>query len=469
MKEWQRWSRIVVAGGVLGLGGGPALVQAAVPSYQGAPVVVAYSTDAKALGYPDSRKLVRDGNGTLSLAFRHRQHIFVAQAPGGAWQPPSQVDTLAGYMQRVPAITLDSANNAHLAWYGLDPVFNSPDDYRQIKYSRSYAYGGWSGATDTAAGNYNIYPIYDSNHCLSSSQPYWQEHPVAHIGRGRIGGVSYSDVLYVAWESRDGSKGNCVEGKVRLWRQALSNSQTSLVVKLPDAGLTGGNFSRPTVVASYDGQVVYVLASAANSGAKQIVWTRSIDGGVTWSSWSYVQKTGIDQRHVSVAVDSGNRLHLCWRELKSGSTRYSQIRYAVYDGSGWSTKTLTSGDAFRTHPSLTVFRAGTTEEVAVAWLETGSAPSDEAETRGNVWLSVRSSTSANQATGTWTTPIRLNAPSGSGLSTGRAAYPSLRWSRYGGQDDLDVVWEDGVGSSSGNLVCPSNGCPLYYARLQHRP
>lgn len=440
---------------------------AAQPTFLQEPTRVTTTTDHKGVGYPDARKIVADGKGNRFLAFRTQAsgdaaHVFVARQSNGVWNTPVRAENISGLIQRVPGIGIASDDSLHVSWYGIDPLYKSPSDYRQIKYIRGSTDGSWSGDSNAY---YNIAPIKDTSNCLSSSK-WWQEHPAVQVGKGKSGGVIRNDMMFIVWESRDSA--SCSTGQVRFHARPLDGSAAGFTLKIPSTG--SGNFSRPTVIPSTDGNVLHVLAYGAVGGVRQIVWTRSQDGGRTWSAWQAVGKSGNDQRHVSAAVDAGNNLHVTWREKTSSS--YSNIMYGVWNGSTWSKSTVTAGQAsaFRSFPSLSVFRNGTgadaAQKVAVVWVQSGSAGSDETETRGNVFLSVRDTTSASATAGSWSAPLQLNARSGSGVSAGKATYPSLRWSPYGQQSYIDVVWSDGAEQGSDSTSrCPSGGCPIFYARL----
>lgn len=434
------------------------------PVFLKAPTRVTTTTDTKGVGYPDARKIVADSRGTLSIAYRTQAagdaaHVFVVRNSNGSWGTPMRAEGINGLIQRVPAIGIGSDDSMQVSWYGIDPVYKSPSDYRQIKHVSGTRDGSWSGD----GGNYyNIAPIKDTNSCLSSSK-WWQEHPAVQVGRGKVNGTVKNDVMFIAWESRDSS--SCSKGQVRFYARPLDGSAAGFSVKIPSVG--SSNFSRPTVVPSADGNTLHALAYGSGNGSRQITWTTSSDGGKTWSAWKFVNGNGKDQRHVSAAVDASNNLHVTWRE-QSGN--YSNIHYGVWNGSTWTTRNLTAGqaNAFRTFPSISVFRsdsvAGAPQKVAVVWVQASTAPGEEVETRGNVMLSVRDGASASATAGTWSAPLQLNARAGSGVSAGQATYPSLRWSPYGSQAYIDVVWADGA-SGSNPLKCPSGGCPIFYSRL----
>ena len=119
--------------------------------------VVAHTEDALALGYPDSRKTVRDSQGNLYVAFRkkHAQvsrtfyHIFVAKSTNGgsSWTVLNSnrpIERVGDYQQRVPSIAIGSNDVLHVVWYGNDSA-NTGTNQRQIKYVRSTDHGvTWS-------------------------------------------------------------------------------------------------------------------------------------------------------------------------------------------------------------------------------------------------------------------------------------------------------------------------------------
>lgn len=435
------------------------------PVFLKAPTRVTTTTDTKGVGYPDARKIVADNKGNLTLAYRTQApgdaaHVFVVRNSNGSWGTPMRAENIKGLIQRVPAIGVASDDTLHVSWYGIDPVYKTPSDYRQIKYVSATPDGSWSG---DYGSYYNIAPIKDSNGCLDSSK-WWQEHPAIQVGKGKVNGSLKKDVMFVAWESRDST--SCSKGQVRFYAKPLDGSAPGFSVKIPSVG--SSNFSRPTVVPSADGNLLHALAYGSGNGSRQITWTTSSDGGKTWSAWKFVSGNGKDQRHVSAAVDQQNNLHVAWREQTSSS--YSTIMYGVWNGSTWSVRNLNAGQAsaFRTFPSISVFRSdsGATapEKVAVVWVQAGSMPSEEVETRGNVMLSVRDGIGASASTGSWSAPLQLNARAGSGVSASQATYPSLRWAPHGQQAYIDVVWADGA-SGSNPLKCPSGGCPVFHARL----
>lgn len=439
-------------------------VAAEQPVFLKAPTRVTTTTDTKGVGYPDARKIVADSRDTLSIAYRTQApgdaaHVFVVRNQNGSWGTPQRAEDIKGLIQRVPAIGIGNDDSLQVSWYGIDPIYKSPSDYRQIKHISATRDGNWSG---NAGSYYNIAPIKDTSNCLSTSK-WWQEHPAIQVGRAKVNGSVRENVALIAWESRDSA--SCSKGQVRFYAKPLDGSAAGFSVKIPSVG--SSNFSRPTVVPSADGNVLHALAYGSGNGSRQITWTTSSDGGKTWSAWKFVNGNGKDQRHVTAAVDSKNNLHVAWRE-QSGS--YANIFYGVHNGSAWTVRNLTAGqgNAFRTFPSISVFRsdavAGAPEKVGVVWVQAASAPSEEVETRGNVMLAVRDGASGSATAGSWSAPLQLNARPGSGVSAGQATYPSLRWAPYGQQAYLDVVWADGA-SGSNPLKCPSGGCPVFYSRL----
>jgi hypothetical protein len=182
------------------------------------------------------------------------------------------------------------------------------------------------------------------------------------------------------------------------------------------------------VVASGDGAHWYVLAYSERGSVRQLVWTRSGDGGATWAPWAEVAPGGADQRHASLAIDTAGRLHAVWRQQLEG--RNTQIVYAAYEGSAWSAPEAVSpsGD-YQFFPSIAVTSRNT---LRVVWTETpddSGYPQDDPKT-GRI---VGASRAAGQP---WSGPAALSSQGQSGV------YASLRWGSVNNGGNVDVVWMD---------------------------
>ncbi len=407
------------------------------------PTIVDNITDDKGLGYPDSRKVVRDTKGNLYIAYRNkyrmesvlRYHIFVAKSinNGVTWtvlngnQP---VEKTGDYNQRVPSITIDAKDTIHVVWYGLDAKHANDND-RQIKYSQSTD-GGKRWRTWTNIAEVAGY----------KDETLWQEHPVIYTDN--------KDALYVVWEGRDPENKN---GQIK-FTKSLNGGKTWTAWRsvAPDAPTY---FSRPTIVATHDSAMLYVLAYAQLGKGHQIVWTQSIDGGITWARWATVAPDQQDQRHVSLAIDSADRLHTVWRQQSAGllANVNTQIHYAAYENGNWSVPQMVSENAanYQFFPSITV---SDNDQVWVVWLETPTAsgyPKEEPDT-GTVYY-------ASKANGNWQPRLPLGNRS-------NALYPSLSWNRHTKLATPDIVWleqENGADGPAYSIHAATNDSPTFLA------
>lgn len=374
-------------------------------------------TDEKGLGYPDSRKVVRDAKGNLYVAYRKKYradsaflyHIFIAKSSnnGATWVVLNQnqpIETTGDYMQRVPSLSVDNQDVLHVVWYGLDAQHTSTND-RQIKYTRS-ADGGRTWQPWRNIAEVNGYQ--DEN--------LWQEHPIIYNDN--------QDKLYVVWEGRDPEHKN---GQVK-FTQSMDGGKTWLPWNNV-APVDAMYFSRPTLVATSRGDKLYLLAYAQLQKKQQIVWNQSSDGGATWGEWTAIAPSSEDQRHVSLAIDSQDHLHAVWRQQPAGSAANAttQIHYAVYQDGAWSTPQRISANPamYQFFPSVAV---NAQDQVWVVWIETANASDypKEAPTAGTVYYTAATN-------GQW----QPSTPLGSRNS---ALYPSLSWSRQAKFTTPDVVW-----------------------------
>lgn len=187
-----------------------------------------------------------------------------------------------------------------------------------------------------------------------------------------------------------------------------------------------GNRSRPTLVATNDGSRLHILAYGDMGGTQQIVWTTSDDGGDSWAPWSAIAASAVDQRHVSVVV-GGDALHAVWRQHdRSGK---AQVHYASYAGGAWSPAALVGANsaAYQTFPSISITPGGT---LWAAWTETASPSSYPADDPQDGQVCYAS----KPAGGVWSAPARLAARGD------KSIYASLRWDRHIGDERVDLVW-----------------------------
>lgn len=379
--------------------------------------VVDETQNSKAMGYTDSRKVVRDTQGNLYIAYRKKYkqhyetayHIFVAQSidNGVHWRVLNQerpIETVGDFNQRVPAIAIDQQDVLHIVWYGPDETTHGADE-NQIKYVRSTDYGeSWSPWQ-----NISFVAGY-------AGQQLWQEHPTIFVDN--------TNTLYLVWEGRDD------------W---YSDAGQIKFIKSVDGGLSWtpwrnitpstNSRSRPSLVSTPDHHL-YVFAYGSRNGLQQILYSSSNDGGAHWSRWHQVAAAHQDQRHVSAAVDQAGHIHIVWRQRPFAANSridQAQIYYAGFDGAAWSTPIRVGAhdEHAQTYPSIT---SDNTNCLWITWVETTDPynfPND-APTTGSIYYVAKT-------TAGWSIPLRY-------AQGNHNLYPSLRRNLTSSLTQVDVVW-----------------------------
>lgn len=424
--------------------------------------VVDITEDYKALGYTDNRKIVRDDKANLYVAYRKKWHgvyrIFIAKSTdqGKRWtilNGKKPVETVGAYTQRVPSLaigrnTKDDANFLHLVWYGNDSVHVGNE--RQIKYLRLTTAGKLS-SDQCCAAQFNIAGYAD--------ETLWQEHPVIYTNGSNV---------YIVWEGRDATT---PKAKIKFVRSTdFGRTWTAPIDIAPSAAI---NFSRPTLAVTYHEKArqLYVVAYGEDKGISQIYWNRSLDNGGEWASWQAVDAIPTDQRHVSVARDDANHLHIVWRE-ETAATASTVLRYRVFnpalaDGAGdWQAATET----IAAQPGRCLFfpsiAVDENSRVWVAWTESSdchTVPGDD-PTTGQVVYRVKS------AAGAWGNPTRIGAGDAQ-------LYASLRSGHAPSRMAMDMVWLDvsrcaGQGSDlnqqdkEGRTNTTTTVCVIHYTNIK---
>jgi hypothetical protein len=215
------------------------------------------------------------------------------------------------------------------------------------------------------------------------------------------------------------------------------NSWTSWINVNPSDKI---NYSRPTIITTHEGGILYILAYSGSEAVQQIVWTKSTDGGRSWTAWQPVATDNQDQRHVSVAIDTQNRLHAVWRQQPSSADNDtpSQIRYAVYNGQSWSQPEWVGSNpsAYQVFPSITVTGD---HQVWVVWSESETALDYPRENpgSGSIYYAVKSGDH-------WGERMRLR-------DGGKDIYPSLGRYKAERTNQVDLVWLENTDSGDNKI------------------
>lgn len=395
--------------------------------------VVDVTEDEKAMGYPDGRKVVRDQQGALYIAYRKKHkvgfhtayHIFVAKSSdnGHSWQVLNQgkpIEDVGDQNQRVPAIAIDQHGVIHVVWYGKDG-FDFKSDENQIKYVSSTD----QGQTWSAWRNIAYVPGY-------LDQKSWQEHPAIYIDQ--------NNVLYVVWEGYDATSPTLTQ--IKFLRSTDGGESWSLWRNVASSSV---DLSRPTVV-GHGNDTLYIFAYGRVASRHQIIYAQSTDGGLTWSDWARPAPTLLEQRHVSAAVGDHGTLHVVWTQQPfslrallpwSKGQANSAIYYTTLDDTGWSSPTRIQVG----HGGAQAFPSISVDTVAVLDPITG-----QQELVDSVWIVWSESRGSDGAQGNdYESTIYVARNNGSGwdvptlISTG-GLYPSLaRVTGQGSSHRRDIV------------------------------
>ncbi|MCB0081757.1 MAG: exo-alpha-sialidase [Caldilineaceae bacterium] len=413
---------------------------------------IASSEDYRALGYPDGRKIVRNSQGDLYVAYRkkrnNRYRIFVAESTdnGTTWQPlgNSPIEDVGDYTQRVPALAIDAQDRLHLVWYGNDAQNGDPQNIsneREIKYSRS---------TPTTAATIHWTPwrnLYDGQGY--GGERLWQEHPTITV---------WQENIYVVWESVERGLGEIKY----IFSDSGGDTWQAVVTVQPSTQLY---FSRPTLqTTTVNGKItLFLVAYGTKAGIARLYYSRSDDNGANWSKWVAVASAKADQRHASLAVDGAGKIHIVWRQVQGKTTI---LRYRVYDpakrrGKGsWDGGARTIAAVRRTclyFPTIAISGNGTAWVVWTQSSDLTTLPNDE-PTTGQLFMATAA---AGQSR--WSKPMALT-------TAGEHLYGSLRRATPPTAMDttIDLVWLDRSASpvdEMGQVTCAADSCVLRYARL----
>lgn len=147
--------------------------------------------------------------------------------------------------------------------------------------------------------------------------------------------------------------------------------------------------SRPTIVEDGSGRLHVVLYSSYKTLSKtqQLQYTYSDDMGQTWSDLQIISKDDFDARHASVSI-SNDTVHVAYRSMQRDGDP-TRIFYVNGNGDNWSESVVvssTESTSYHFFPSITV---SGDNNVCIAWNQTkeeSSYPSESPES-GDIYMS----------------------------------------------------------------------------------
>ncbi|NJQ97059.1 MAG: exo-alpha-sialidase, partial [Hydrococcus sp. CSU_1_8] len=193
---------------------------------------------------------------------------------------------------------------------------------------------------------------------VTPEQRLWQEHPVIH--------ATPQGHLAVVWEGKDDA--HPVKAQIKVTYSRDDGATWSQWQNIP--GEPNSYYSRPTIVSTADGKIIYVVAYATRRDQEDthLVWTQLALGnnqlGDDWQAWQYVtEQTSTapcsgqqDQRQVSLVIDGADRLHAVWQQPASADVIATQICYAQLANGRWGKPQLLAANpkVYQSFPNITV-------------------------------------------------------------------------------------------------------------------
>ncbi len=191
------------------------------------------------------------------------------------------------------------------------------------------------------------------------------------------------DALYAAWEGRDSKYS---KQQIKFSRSVDGGDTWS---KWKNVKVTSGNTqSRPTVLQDDEGRLHLLMYSSYRSASdtQQIQYAYSDNGGATWSNWKSISNSSFDARHLSAALDSNGGVHVAWRgQSRSGGS--ARIFYSALRSGNWSIpKAVASSSEYQFFPSICLTAKGTPY---IAWSQTAASSEFPREnpSQGKIYLS----------------------------------------------------------------------------------
>jgi hypothetical protein len=184
-----------------------------------------------------------------------------------------------------------------------------------------------------------------------------------------------------------------------VWRNNASGNSEIYYKRSTDGGATWqaarrltwnpGDSNSPDVAAD-SGNAVHVVWRDDTPGNNEIYYRRSTDGGVTWQAAKRLTSTSGDGDCPAITTDSDGTIQLAWSDDKSGDIEIYHVR-STDSGSTWSSaKRLTRTTAWKNAPDIAL---DSDSGVHVVWYAMTSDNAEifyrESPDGGSTWNSLK--------------------------------------------------------------------------------
>jgi hypothetical protein len=297
--------------------------------------------------------IVVDSSNNLHVVCQGKDDTYNAQPQiryrkydGVSWSAPIIVnsDPSNSYGQFTPSIAIDSLNNLHVVWFGLDSTYTVG---YQIKYSKSTNGGtSWSTSVRINSSPSDSYAQYDPSIAVdSSNNPHI-------VWRGPNTTYSSSQVKYS--KSTNGG----------------TSWSTSVIVNSSPSNSSNCQYPSIFIDSSNNMHVVWHGKDSTYNLTYQINYSKY--NGASWSTSVTVNSSpsnSYNQYAPSITVDSLNNLHVVWYGNDAVYPSATQVKYSksTNGGTSWSNYVYYTTDAVNSqwYPSLCSNYANFTEPLCI--------------------------------------------------------------------------------------------------------
>ena len=313
-------------------------------------------------GHSYSPIIATDSNGNLNVTWHDRTpgapEIFYKRSEdsGSTWTQHKNISNNSGSSYTSDNAICDSGN-IHVVWYD-----NTPGNY-EILYRRSEDNGNtWSQKTN-----------------ISNSAGLSYVPAIATDSAGNIHVVWY-DTTYGDWEILYTKS----EDNGSTWTQPTNLSDNT------------GHSYHPDIATDSAGNINVVWEDTTPTN-RQILFTRSEDGGSTWIQPKNVSNTSDSSENPAISTDSAGNIFVIWHDKTPGNFDILFSR-STDSGSTWiQPKNVSNNTGNSYSPVLSTDSAG---NINVVWFDTSPGNRD-----------ILYSRSINNG-GSWTQPLNIANTSG---------------------------------------------------------